>query len=89
MNKVKSTFMFIKDNIITFIKWILCAIFIGLTVGTVATIFHFGLETVGGYIERFPWFIFLLPFAGMCIAGLYKIFNMEEDRGTNSILKIL
>lgn len=77
--------MFIKDNIITFIKWILCAIFIGLTVGTVATIFHFGLETVGGYIERFPWFIFLLPFAGMCIAGLYKIFNMEEDRGTNSI----
>lgn len=85
MDKVKSGFMFLKDNMFTFVKWTLCAIFIGLTVGTVATIFHFGLETVGGYLERFPWFIFLLPFAGMCIVGVYKIFNMEEDKGTNSI----
>lgn len=77
--------MFLRDNMITFVKWIVCAIFIGLTVGAAGTVFHFGLETVGGYLEQFPWFIFLLPFAGICIVGLYKIFNMEEDKGTNSI----
>lgn len=77
--------MFLRDNMITFIKWIVCAVFIGLTVGAAGTVFHFGLETVSGYLERFPWFIFLLPFAGICIVGLYKIFNMEEDKGTNSI----
>lgn len=82
---MKSGIMFLKENISTFVKWILCAIFIGLTVGAVGTVFHFGLETVSGYIEQFPWFIFLLPFAGICIVGLYKIFNMEEDKGTNSI----
>lgn len=85
MEKIKSGLVFLKDNLAAFIKWMLCAVFIGLTVGAAGTVFHFGLETVSSYLEQFPWFIFLLPVGGVCIVGLYKIFNMEDDKGTNSI----
>lgn len=85
LEKINGVLTFLKDNTVTFIKWIVCAIFIGLTVGAAGTVFHFGLETVSGYLERFPWFIFLLPFGGIYVVGLYKIFNMEDDKGTNSI----
>ena len=76
----------VRDNGGTFLKWLLFAGIIGVTVGVAGAGFHFAIEWATSVREEKDWVIFLLPVAGVAIVWLYQICGMEKDRGTNFVL---
>lgn len=76
----------VRDNGGTFIKWLVFAGVIGVTVGVAGAGFHFAIEWATQVREAHSWVLFLLPAAGVAIVLLYKACGMEKDRGTNFVL---
>lgn len=70
-----------------FVKWNICAVITGITVGGIGTLFHYLIEistkTFASSNLRMIW---MLPFAGIIIVACYKFCGMDNDRGTNMIL---
>lgn len=82
----------IKHNIIrayTSFKWIVFSILVGVIVGGVGTLFYYGMQYVTGYRISYPWLIYLLPFGGLIIVGLYKLRKIEQDQGTNLVISAI
>ena len=71
---------------LSFFKWVLLAIGVGVTVGAVAAAFHESIGLVTALREAHPWMLWLLPAVGAAIALLYRLCGMEHDRGTNLVL---
>ncbi len=70
-------------------KWILLAVFIGIIVGAVGSSFDYCLKYAEIWREKYPWLLYLLPFGGLAIVGLYQNSGLEKDRGTNTILHVV
>lgn len=70
----------------TSVKWVAFAILIGTLVGLIGTLFSFCMAVVTKTWGRHPWLIWLLPFGGLLIVGLYRLFHSEKDAGTNLVL---
>ena len=71
---------------VTFGKWVVFALIIGLTAGAVSTAFYYALAEVTALREGNHWLIWLLPLGGIAIVTLYRVCGMEKDRGTNFVL---
>lgn len=67
-----------------FVKWTLLSILIGGLVGVISSAFAHVLSAVATYRQGYPWFLFLLPIAGVTIVWLYKEFG-KDDGGTNQV----
>lgn len=67
-----------------FVKWTLLAIFVGGLVGVISSAFAHVLSMAAVYRKENPWFLFLLPAAGVMIVCLYKLFG-KDDGGTNQV----
>lgn len=74
------------ENFVTFIEWMTFSSVIGVVVGIVGVLFHFGVEYATEFRLEHPMILWLLPIGGLLIVLLYKIEGMEKDRGTNFIL---
>lgn len=72
--------------LLVFAKWVGCAIVCGLTVGGVATLFHYSIAFATAFRTDHPWLIWLLPAGGVLIALAYKLCGLEDDPGTNLVL---
>ncbi|NLH01118.1 MAG: chloride channel protein [Clostridiales bacterium] len=70
----------------TFIKWLILSLITGLIVGGVSTGFYYALSYVTALRISNDWLIFLLPIGGIIIILLYRVCQMEKDRGTNFVL---
>ena len=75
-----------NEHISVFLKLILFALIIGITVGVVGAGFHHAIEIATALRIQYPWLLYLMPVAGVCIIGLYRICGIEKDRGTNFVL---
>ena len=71
---------------ITSIKWVIFSMLVGLIVGLCGTAFYKGLYIVTQTRIEHPWLIFLLPFAGLLIVGLYHALKNLNDGGTNLVI---
>lgn len=69
----------------TLVKWLVLAGVTGLLCGLLGTLFHVGVEKATALRGAHPWFLWLLPVAGLAIVGLYKLAR-TEGKGTNDIL---
>ncbi len=67
-----------------FIKWTLLSILVGGIVGVISSAFAHVLSAMATYRKGYPWFLFLLPIAGIVIVWLYKKFG-KDDGGTNQV----
>ena len=67
-----------------FAKWTLLAILTGGIVGGISSGFAHILSAVANIRKQYPWFLFLLPVAGLIIVWLYKKFG-KDDGGTNQV----
>ncbi len=72
--------------LLAFLKWVLFAFVVGVAVGLVGTLFHYGIEWATELRNNFPWLLWLLPVGGLIIVLVYKLCGMENDRGTNLVL---
>lgn len=73
----------------TSVKWVIFSILSGLIVGTVGTIFYFGMSVVTLMRGKNPWLLFLLPVGGLIIVGCYRLLHDEKDTGTNLVLSAI
>lgn len=73
----------------TSIKWVVFSIVSGVLVGSVGTLFYFGMSLVTLVRNKHPYLIFLLPLGGLMIVALYHILHDEKDTGTNLVLSAI
>lgn len=82
----------LKHNIkrlATSVRWVVFALIVGVVVGLCGTAFYFGLSFVTVLRVQNPWLIFLLPFGGLAIVGLYHLFKDDDDTGTNLVISAI
>ena len=73
-------------NVILLIRWLITAVFTGLLVGAVGTLFYYAMSFVTGCRTAHPILIYLLPFAGLLIIFLYRVSGQYNNTGTNLVL---
>ena len=69
-------------NTLQFIRWIILSTITGLGIGLVAIVFNYDMTFANKLRTDNPWLLLLLPFAGLVIVSLYKLFNYEKNKGT-------
>ena len=75
-----------KVYLITFLKWDLFGLLIGVLGGLLGAGFHHALHFVTHLRSEHNWLIFLLPAAGLLSVGVYTLFRQRSNRGTNQII---
>ena len=66
-------------------KWILVSGIAGVLCGLLGTAFHLGVDAVTAWRTAHHGFLWLMPAAGLSIAGIYAFFSVE-GQSTNSII---
>ena len=69
-----------------FFKWGLLGLLMGTLGGLLGAGFHHALHFVTHLRAQHNWLIFLLPLAGLVSVGIYKVFRLQGNRGTNEII---
>ena len=59
----------------------------GLVGGVIGIAFYSAIVFVTGIREANTWLVFCLPFAGLIIVALYRLFNLKHDPGTNIVIE--
>ena len=75
-----------KAYLITFLKWGLFGLLMGVLGGLLGAGFHHALHFVTHLRGKYNWLIFLLPAAGLLSVGIYTLFRQRSNRGTNQII---
>ena len=70
----------------SFLKWLLLGTLIGGIGGLLGAGFHHALHFVTHLRGEHTWLILLLPFGGLLSVGIYRIFGLRNNRGTNEII---
>ena len=70
----------------TFLKWLVLGSLIGAIGGLLGAGFHHALHFVTHLRGEHTWLIFLLPLGGLLSVGIYRVFGLRNNRGTNEII---
>ena len=70
----------------TFLKWAFLGLLMGVLGGLIGAGFHHALHAVTHIRSQNTWLIFLLPLGGLVSVGIYRIFKLRSNRGTNEII---
>ena len=71
---------------VIFFKWGLLGLVVGLLGGLLGAGFHHVLHFVTALRGNYPWLVLLLPGAGLLSVGIYRLFRLRNNRGTNEII---
>ncbi|MCI5874406.1 MAG: chloride channel protein [Clostridiales bacterium] len=86
---IKNKFKHMLDEMTASLKWVVFSILSGAVVGSVGTLFYFGMSVVTLVRTKNPWIIWLLPIGGLLIVGAYRLLRDERDSGTNLVLSAI
>ena len=82
LNKLHNPQYYVK----AFLKWVLLGLLIGTVGGLLGAGFHHALHFVTHLRGEHNWLIFLLPLGGLLSVGIYRLFGLRNNRGTNEII---
>jgi len=82
LNKLHHPEYYVK----TFLKWVLLGLLMGIIGGLLGAGFHHALHFVTHLRGEHTWLIFLLPLGGLLSVGIYRLFGLRNNRGTNEII---
>lgn len=68
------------------LKWGLLGVLMGCIGGVLGAVFHYALHFLTEVRGEHMWLIFLLPVGGLLTVGVYRVFRMRNNRGTNEII---
>ena len=71
----------------TFFKWGACAVLVGAICGLVGTAFHYAVALATSAFRAHGWLLYLLPIAGLLIALGYHLCHLDQDPGTNLVIR--
>ena len=84
--EIQSKYKGAKKYYITFIKWLILSVIVGVVCGSIGTFFFYCVSGSTIVRQMFQNLIFLLPFAGMLIVFSYTSLGMKHDKGTNLVI---
>jgi len=67
-------------------KWGILGTVMGILGGLLGAGFHYALTFVTGIRGQHPWVLFFLPVGGLMTLGLYRLFRLRGNRGTNEVI---
>ena len=76
----------VKSYLITFLKWGIFGLLMGVWSGLLGAGFHHLLHFVTHLRTMHTWLIYLLPVAGLLSVAIYTVFRQRANRGTNQII---
>lgn len=82
MNQRRISYEYIR----TFLSWALIAIVIGLLCGVAGGAFALAVEHATALRDAHPELLYLLPFGGLLIVGLYRLMRLPLTIGVNEII---
>lgn len=82
---IQETLNHMKMYLSALIKWLTLAAVTGVFCGVMGSLFHIGVDIATTYRIAHPWFLWLLPIAGLVIVAVYKITGVE-GQNTNDII---
>ena len=83
MNKMKETFSYAR----AFAAWVLISTAVGAVCGLVGGVFAIAVEEATHLRQHVSWLPWLMPAAGLVIAGLYRLLKLPLSIGTDEIIK--
>ena len=81
--KMKETFYYSR----AFVVWVAFSVAVGAVCGLVGGAFALTVEEVTHLRQHVSWLPWLMPVAGLLIAGLYKLLKLPLSIGTDEIIK--
>ena len=72
---------------LTFLRWVLAAAIVGAVCGLAGALFAIGVEEATHLRQHTSWLPWLMPVAGLAIAGLYWLLKLPLSIGTDEIIK--
>ena len=75
----------VREEALSFLKWTLVSVAVGLVVGPLGGLFGLGLNRVTELRESYGWLLYLLPLGGLAIVGLYRAAGLPGGGSTNSV----
>jgi H+/Cl- antiporter ClcA len=79
-------FSYKENYIISFSKWLPVAVLVGIISGIAGSSIYFSIDFAARFRMEHDWIIWLLPFAGIVIVFLYRLFKIPVSMGTNQII---
>lgn len=76
-------------RLVQLLRWLLLATGTGFVVGSFSTLFAYCIIWVTNYRQEHPLIILGLPFAGLVIVLIYRLFNYANNKGTNLVLSTI
>ena len=76
-----------EKYILSFFKWLALSAGVGAIGGLIGAAFFHVLAFSVGLRQEHSWLIYLLPVGGLVTVGLYKLFRLTGNRGTNEIIE--
>ena len=76
----------VQDHALAFLKWSLLGILMGCLGGPIGAAFHHVLHFVTHVRGEHMWLVWLLPVGGLLSVGVYYVFGMMKNRGTNQLI---
>lgn len=87
LKKLKQKTLSANDYVYVFIKWLIFATITGSLSGAVISLLRICISYVTGFRTAHSIIILLLPLAGLLIVFIYKICKMEDNSGTNNVIR--
>ncbi len=81
--KIKETFYYAR----AFVVWVIMSAAVGAVCGVVGGAFAITVEQATHMRQHTPWLPWLMPVAGLLIAGLYRLLRLPLSIGTDEIIK--
>ncbi len=75
-----------RRHFLIFIKWLIIAVFCGITIGAVGVLFSYCLSYVTQTRLSCPFMVWLLPLGGLLIVWLYRMSGVRQSKGTNMVI---
>ncbi|MBQ3005814.1 MAG: chloride channel protein [Clostridia bacterium] len=72
---------------LSFLKWGLLGILMGVIGGLLGAVFFHALKFVTQLRQDNNWLIYLLPIGGIVTIGIYRLFKLQSNRGTNEVIE--
>ena len=76
----------VEKHVVAFLKWSLLGLLMGMLGGPIGAAFHHVLHFVTHFRTGHPWMVWLLPVGGLLSVGVYYVFGMMKNRGTNQLI---
>ena len=86
-DRLRGQFHLLAAYVIALFKWLVFAALTGGIIGCVGALFHLALERATDFRMEAGWPLYLLPLAGLLIIWLYHVTDMQDDKGTEFIIR--